>query len=346
MIRQFYIKHFRGIEDIHLEDIGKVNVFLGKNNCGKSTILDALYLLCYPVEPQHFIEINALRGYNSTNGEDFQLNFHNRDTKNPIVFEAEINGGIRHLDIYNLVSGVSEILITEGDTSRLKNKDYTVLYHLQTEDNVQYDTNLLVDHKEPQVIKVNQIDQFHNAIPVKYLTPSTPYREMDRLFAVAIKNKQEKYISEVMHAIDPRIIDVVIAGDEILVDVGSDQRIPLQLMGDGMRKIFSTIVNISMCKDGILLIDEIDNGLHYTSLDTLWRAIIECANKFNVQIFATTHNIESLEALNACLDLSEAVSKDDFRAYTIRQSSESNHVAIMSNYSQFNHVINQELELR
>lgn len=346
MIRQLYIKHFRGIEEIHLNDIGKVNVFLGKNNCGKSSILDALYLLCYPVEPQHFIEINAFRGYNSTNGEDFQLNFHNRDIKNPIVLEAEVNGGIRHLDIYNLVSGISEMLITDGDTSRLKNKDYSILYNLKTEDNVQYSTNLFVDHKEPQVIRVKQLDQFHNAIPVQYLTPSSPYRDMDKLFAVAIKNKQEKYISEVMHTIDSRIIDVVIAGDEILVDVGSEQRIPLQLMGDGMRKIFATIINISMCKDGILLIDEIDNGLHYTSLDTLWRAIIECANKFNVQIFATTHNIESLEALNTCLDKSTAVSKEDFRAYTIRQSAEGKHLAIMSNYPQFNHVINQELELR
>lgn len=346
MIKQFSIKNFRGIQDILIPNLGKVNVFLGKNNSGKSSILDAVYLSCFPTHPEHFVEINNLRGYNSIDGEDFKLNFFNRNTQVPIVFHTESDHGSRVLSIYNTVGGVSEFLITDGDTSRLKNKDYALIYTLLSEDGQNYNTSIFVDHKEPQVMKLNVADDYPGTVKVRYLTPATPYRDVSSYFVEAVQNKQEKKITEVLHKIDSRINDIVIAGKEILVDIGSEQRIPLQLMGDGMRKVFSTIVNISTCRDGILLIDEIDNGLHYTSLGYLWKAIIECAYKFNVQVFATTHNIESLASLSFYLESSTEKHQKDFRAYTIRQLSDGTHKAILSGYTQFHHTINHDLELR
>ena len=102
-----------------------------------------------------------------------------------------------------------------------------------------------------------------------------------------------------------------------------------------------------MARNGILLIDEIDNGLHYSSMPILWKAIIESAKIYNVQVFATTHNIESLRALNDVLASDEYHGiQEVFRSYTIRRGESGKHKVILAKYPQFNHIINQDLELR
>lgn len=346
MIKNLYIRHFRGLEQITLEKLTKVNILLGRNNCGKSTVLDALYLLSYPTQPQHLLEINDLRGYHSKSGEDFKYDFHNGEVNQAIEITADIDSSSRKLQIRHLVQSVSDVLITDRDTSRLKEKDYVILYSLKAENGESYETSLMSDHKTPEMLKVKQLEDFECAYNINYITPAVPYRNIEELFTIAVKNKQEQYIVEVLNSVDRRIKDVVIAGDQILVDAGAEQRIPLQLMGDGMRKIFSLIVNMSSCRGGIILIDEIDNGLHHTSMQVLWKAIVECASKFNVQVFATTHSIESLAALKNIYEDMEASHQEDLHLYTIRQALAGGHIAIGSNYSQFSHIINQDLEIR
>lgn len=67
-------------------------------------------------------------------------------------------------------------------------------------------------------------------------------------------------------------------------------------MGEGMSRIFGIALALVNAKDGMLLIDEVDTGLHYSVLPDLWKLIFEVAHRLNVQVFATTHSKDCLEA--------------------------------------------------
>lgn len=88
----------------------------------------------------------------------------------------------------------------------------------------------------------------------------------------------------------------------------------LNIIGDGLIKILSIIITIMTTENGIVLIDEIENGLHYTSLDVLWKAINEACIKYNVQLIATTH---SYECINSLSKVFENTNEDEVRLYRI-----------------------------
>ena len=85
-------------------------------------------------------------------------------------------------------------------------------------------------------------------------------------------------------------------------DIGLPELVPLQVMGEGMTRIARAILAISVAPKGIVLIDEIENGLHHSILPKVWEAIEKAARQFDTQIFATTHSFECMEAAHHALD--------------------------------------------
>lgn len=76
----------------------------------------------------------------------------------------------------------------------------------------------------------------------------------------------------------------------------SDERIPLNSMGDGMFRILQLVLSVFPAKDGILLIDEFENGLHFSVQEEVWRIIFKLAEELNIQVFATTHSWDCIES--------------------------------------------------
>ncbi len=81
-------------------------------------------------------------------------------------------------------------------------------------------------------------------------------------------------------------------------------------MGDGLLKLLSLILSISLNKNGIVLIDEIENGLHHSIMEKTWDIIISHAKKNNCQVIATTHSYECIKAAN---DGISAENTEDFK---------------------------------
>ena len=79
-----------------------------------------------------------------------------------------------------------------------------------------------------------------------------------------------------------------------------------------MRRLLALRLSFVGSKDGFLLIDEIDTGLHWTVMEDMWEFVVEMARKSNVQIFATTHSYDCIRGLGALLqsrpDLTDQVS--------------------------------------
>ena len=105
----------------------------------------------------------------------------------------------------------------------------------------------------------------------------------------------------------------------IYFDIGIERLIPIQLMGDGISRLMSVLMVMAFFENGIILIDEIENGLHATALEHLWSIIKEGSEAYNVQIFATTHSLECVRTFSNIFN-QEVLPTDTSRLFRIEKS--------------------------
>lgn len=119
--------------------------------------------------------------------------------------------------------------------------------------------------------------------------------------------------SDVISAL--RLIDKRVSGVAFVEDIskgrGSDNRIPLvkldgldeplplKSMGDGINRLFHIIVALVNARNGLLLIDEFENGLHWSVLPKVWDIVFQLSERLNVQVFATTHSRDCIEGFDS-----------------------------------------------
>ena len=127
---------------------------------------------------------------------------------------------------------------------------------------------------------------------------------MVRLWDKIALTDQEKDVVTALQIIEPGISAVTMVSDERsrrgrIAEVrvsGMDKRVPLRSFGDGLSRLFGITLALVNAKGGVLLIDEIENGIHHTVQLDLWKIIFQMARKLNVQVFATSHSWDAVEA--------------------------------------------------
>jgi len=162
-------------------------------------------------------------------------------------------------------------------------------------------------------------------------------------------NKKKDEIINILKKIDVNIKDISLGTKNMVYAEieGMQQLIPIYLNGDGVKKIFLLLLAIRASKDGIVIIDEIENGLHFSTLKTLWSAILITAKQFNVQIFATTHNYETIRYLKETLESDEGKEfQSSVRTYTVKKLENLEHKAYSYKFDEFENAIEQGIEIR
>lgn len=94
---------------------------------------------------------------------------------------------------------------------------------------------------------------------------------------------------------------IAVVGDERLVRTrtivrrsGVAEPVPLKSLGDGAVRMFGVALALANSRDGFLLIDEVENGIHHTVQRDFWRMILLSARANNVQVLATTHGWDAV----------------------------------------------------
>ncbi len=126
---------------------------------------------------------------------------------------------------------------------------------------------------------------------------------------------RETDVVEALRIIDPAISAVSMVGGEgpsrrrtaIVRAAGLPRPVPLRSFGDGLNRLFGIALSLVNAKDGLLLIDECENGMHYTVQVDVWRAIFRLARRLDIQVFATSHSWDSVKAFQ----LAAAEAPDD-----------------------------------
>lgn len=101
-------------------------------------------------------------------------------------------------------------------------------------------------------------------------------------------------------------VEVVVAesgSSYVLATTEEDVRLPLQALGGGVVRLFHALVAMRTAKTGAIFLDEVEIGLHHSALPDLWRCIRRLATGLDVQVFASTHSSD-------CVDAAVAVSEE------------------------------------
>lgn len=167
-----------------------------------------------------------------------------------------------------------------------------------------------------------------------------------RLEAVLVRKESEGII-DALREIEPDLQDVKLgAGGKIYADIaGTGRLVPINIMGDDIIKMLTILVDILEMKDGLLLIDEIENGLHYTALLPLWKAIFKMARGSNVQLFIATHSYECIAAMTEVYQELK-VGEDFISLFRIDRDTDNQHRAVQYKADTLLVGIEREFEVR
>jgi hypothetical protein len=126
-----------------------------------------------------------------------------------------------------------------------------------------------------------------------------PNEDAERFGKLDILGKQDGIV-KFLKIIEPDLksLSSVTMGNISMIhgDIGLKRKIPVSYMGEGVSKLLSIILAIANAKDGIVLLDEFENGIHHSVMEKVWEGIGRAAREFNCQVIATTHSYECLEA--------------------------------------------------
>lgn len=338
-----HIDNFRGIKTAQIDGFREINVFFGKNNCGKSSLLEALLMICGQSNPLLPFSMNGVRGFGRFQEDDLGWVFHNMNTTLPVHIHTE-GTKARHMDIRAFKkSGVTVDLNQAGVT-----KDTVPsFYGYEVDFDGGLHSELLVESGNLQNTKLNVSSNYEEELASFYVTPRVPIVDLgwDTLKQM-ITNKNVEFLTTVLREIEPKLQAIMVVGDMVMVDLGGEKLLPIQMMGDGVLRILLIIMNVYRCANGILLIDELDNGLHYSVMTKLWIALCSAANLLNVQLFVTTHNIDSLRALNHVVNELSPEYKEQLAAFKLVHTNEDEVKGLRYDADTFDYMINQEIEVR
>lgn len=128
------------------------------------------------------------------------------------------------------------------------------------------------------------------------------------LWDALVQGPGQELVLDWLRMLDPRISDLAYVAGRLassprlaLLRIEGQVRIPLRSMGDGLTKLFHIAIAVASAPRGVLLIDEFENGLHWSVQEKLWIALAKAAREFRVQVFCTTHSRDCIESFAAAV---------------------------------------------
>jgi hypothetical protein len=337
MYRAFAVKNFRGFREVKMEDLARVNLIAGRNNVGKTALLEALFLHCGAYNPTLTVHLSGFRGFESLKFEfgkwaetPWDTLFYGFDATACIeLIGDDTDTGRRSYRLTvvrdpsqepDLSSLPPQLTYSPGESVGILNaSDLASVLKLVYEDNLRQGHSYLVatpgGARPVPIPPTPPFPAFFQGARMRI-----PFREeAERYGKLEIHGKQE-VLMEVLQIIEPRLtrLAIVVVGDVPILhgDIKLGRLLPLPLLGEGMSRLASLIISIGNAEHGVVLVDEIENGLHYSTLTKVWMAIRKVARQFDTQVFATTHSLECISAAHEAFSHSDEY---DFRLHRLDQ---------------------------
>jgi len=337
MLESFQINNFRLFQHLEVRKLNRVNLIVGKNNSGKSTFLEAVELYASNASPTVLLDLVESRQETwFSEAQPHSQNFISNSVRHlfcghklPIIGEKGISLGevasntklhisaaayqnknddegtlrkirISEVELDENLSNVEIFLIAEeGERTRR-------LFRFENQDlrDIRL-RNRMISVSERQESELKYTWQIVS-------TENMPNRKLAALWDLTSLTDLEQEVISALRLIDDRVTGVAFVENSAsyfktrendrriaLVKIkGIEEPLPLKSMGDGMTRLFHIIVALVNARNGLLLIDEFENGLHWSVQPKVWDIVFQLSQRLNVQVFATTHSRDCIKGFD------------------------------------------------
>ena len=328
MLRSLSVTDFRHLKSVWLESLGRITLIAGKNGAGKTALLESLWLFSGPDLPELSTRVNALRGL-PLPGPDtvFKDIFRELDTEKKINITAHGDWGSRPRaltirlrdrqqtstirsnnmegsDVQRLTQpqdeGESEIVFSyKHDNGRTYvSRGWWAAEQLTVAGSVPVTGEGI--RQERQIVRKRANSVFMAAVHRDDLqTTATRFGQLQLM-------GNDDQVLRFIRPLEPRLnrlVAITIKNTSIIhayVD-GVQRPMPVQLLGEGLNRMLSLALSMNEARGGLLLVDEIENGLHHSVQQEMFSVLSDLAQLFDVQVFATTHSDECIRAAHRAL---------------------------------------------
>jgi len=320
MYTQLDLSNFRGFKNFSME-LKPLTLITGKNNTGKSSILDSLFLFQDYTNPDVFLKLLGFRGIRQidlSSKSIWEPLFHNMDTKEPLAVRLnnELSLCLQKNNEYRMSVNTKDILNSKVEFSSTnyalscdferKEKRFVGDYVIGNE--------IILSGRGDSAIEPNE--EY-----IQYLGPNTTLDGVtvaDWFGQIELSRDatDKKKLIEILSILDDDIVDIttiaINRNVQLYLTNRQNVKIPVHTSGDGFKKVLFIPLAILAKPRCILLIDEVENGLHYSLHAKFWEMISTLAIRENCQIIATTH---SYECISGALDGVKAAGMEDSFAF-------------------------------
>ena len=299
------IGHFRRHQNVKLKKLNRVNIFAGYNNSGKTSVLEAVYLLTKLNDINAFFEMERYRGkfVDELNSKWLENNF-----LKPIELEGTFNG-----------KDIKISIVKENTEEEIDKSGYLTTFELISEHDHKESTSKahLYSHKGSKIFYEDKSILCDSIM-------TSPYREngsdLKNAHAKAVENKSiDVVIDFIRQNIDPAIrkIEMTTIDGVSRFYVTSDEfekSVDITSFGEGVQRIFEIALFFAYAQNGVLLIDEFETAIHKSLLNNFSKFVQELAETFNVQVFLTSHSKECIDSF-----ITNDYKIEDITAYVLKE---------------------------
>lgn len=299
LIESLNIDHFRGLNGLSIDDLSTVNIFVGANNSGKTSVLETLKIMS---EPSSLAQIMYLALHRAqVDPEEKKKNLiryvqnifqESHDEEGQRFYRIRLGASVQGVHFQFDVDGtVGEVVNSIGENENV----FDIAIKTST------DTGSKNDYAIVQ-LKNGQDTSFSSEKKSLYKALYVPsnisyYNICASILADYIVSHGKQDILHIIQTFDSDVNDISLVREDIYLHSIHFGTIPLFAYGSGLQKAVMLAAMLAHFKNGAILIDEIDNAIHVSAFEDVFKWFLDSCIKWNVQAFVTTHSAEAIDAI-------------------------------------------------
>lgn len=344
-IQKLYVKSFRGISDLKAEHLNHINLIVGDNNCGKTSVLEAILLLRDPSDFSNVLRVARLRDQDHSlfagRVSTYESFYHlfSQPPKEPMIHLSALiqTSGLSEEEAECMIRGEwTRVLLDSSDAFRLSRNSFShksipvlppeaeafegvltsVMDGIRTEEQI-----IFHEYSDITGRKVKR----YGYLNMLYLSPVDHMRST--IINRIIKDADYKDIClHVLRMFDPDIADLLILKNERTnrpveyIKHGRLGTMPVSTYGDGIKRVLVLANAIAQTAGGILLIDEVETAIHAQYYRDIFQFLVKACKQFGIQLFITTHSIEAFDSLLSTQAYGQQQDQDDITVLTLKKT--------------------------
>lgn len=353
MIESVEIKNYKVIDYLKVENLTNVNFFVGKNNCGKTSLLEAIFLNFQPTNPRliHDVVSRIIRRI-SPNYDNLEWFFHKMNIQECIEIMSVYDKKEMCLKITPKLPDNSTFkIVNDMDDKQDSNNIYSpkgifgLDFKVKFNGKAEVKCGFTIENIDNQYeIKGGVIPNYPSFAGLFMPSNGVSLNVVLRNIIEEIRKlKKEKDLNKYLTIFDKQILDAEVMGNEIMLNIADmPKRVSINVMGEGFKKYFLIVSALILNKQQYICIDEIENGLHFEAMKKLIESIVKLSNKAKIQLFISTHSYEFLEILN---NIALETKSNNIAVFNLKQTEEKLQTT-RYDMADLKHLLNTEIEFR